>query len=135
MPDYAGMDAPSTVVERVRAHQQFERSINELCERLEKKMPVTASTLLAIAEPEKKAELVRKYVQLGKHIERNIKAFKTSQHKAMAILKELESPKPNWPDIERALDRALEIAARIERDLKAHDLAIDQILATCRGES
>ena len=129
------MEAPKAVVDRVRAHQQFESSIREICDRLENKMPITASALLAIAEPARKSELMEKYARLGKHVERNIKAFKTSSHKAVAILKELKSPKPNWPSVERGLDRALEIASRIERDFKDIELAIDQILAACQGGS
>src|SRR5260370_37844068 len=123
-----GMDATNTVVEQVRAHQRIEKSIGKRFARLEKKMPLAGSTILAIDDTEQKSDLVQRFAQLGKHIERNIKAFAVSTHKAKAILSELQSPKPNWVAVERALDRALEIAARIDGDLKDHESALDDVL-------
>ena len=129
------MDAPNAVVEKVRTHEKFQESIDSGMIRLNEKMPRAASAVLAIPDATKKAALVEKFAQLGKHIERNMKAFTTSQHKAATILKELNSPKPNWLAVERTLDRALEIAARIESDVNSHELAIDDILVACRAES
>jgi gas vesicle protein len=126
------MDAPNTVVEKVRAHQQVEQSIGERFARLEEKMPLAGNTILTIADVAKKSDLVQRFAQLGKHIERNIKAFRASSHKAQTVLKELKSSKPNWLAVERALDRALEIVARIDGDLKDHENALDDVLAACR---
>jgi hypothetical protein len=135
MGNDAGMDAPNTIVEQVRAHQRFEKSIGERFARLEKKMPLAGSTILTIADSEQKSDLVQRFAQLGKHIERNIKAFAVSTHKAKVVLSELKSPKPNWVSVERTLDRALEIVARIDDDLKDHESALDDVLAACRAGS
>lgn len=95
-------------------------------------MPLAGNTILTIADVAKKSDLVQRFAQLGKHIERNIKAFRASSHKAQTVLKELKSSKPNWLAVERALDRALEIVARIDGDLKDHENALDDVLAACR---
>jgi hypothetical protein len=129
------MDAPNNVVEQVRAHQQLERSINEGFERLEKKILQVADALTAMPDSELKFDLIKRFAEMEKLIDRNVKAFGVSTHNAKTVLDELKSPKPNWLVIERALDRSLEVSARIDADVKNLESALDDVLAACRAGS
>jgi hypothetical protein len=129
------MDAPTAVIERVLAHQRFEKSINEAFGRTEKKVVQAAEALTALPDSEKKAELIKRFAGMEKLIDRNVKAFAVSSHKAQTIIAELQSPKPNWLSIERALDRSLEVATRIDKDVKSLESALDDVLAACQAES
>ena len=94
-----------------------------------------AEALTALPDSEKKAELIKRFAGMEKLIDRNVKAFAVSSHKAQTIIAELQSPKPNWLSIERALDRSLEVATRIDKDVKSLESALDDVLAACQAES
>lgn len=119
------MEIPESVVKRTERHESLAASIGAALDRINDKMQRAAR--LVVGNP----AAMQKFVAVLKPIERTTSNLNVSIRKAQAILEQVKSPKPDWIKVEAALDRALEIATRMESDAREHERVLDEILAEC----
>src|SRR6202035_1732642 len=126
--DHAGMEIPQQVAVKLRASIESRKSIDRLLDERNIKLRQVA---IAISTKSTRAELALRVMEQGKRQGSNIRKAKNNQSKLRKLQEIIQSPKPDWRTVERALDRTLKSSVRIERELKAQEREIDQILAAC----
>jgi hypothetical protein len=123
------MQTPQNITAKLRTSIESRESINRLLDERNIKVRQVA---VAISTKPTRADLTLKVIEQGKRQGENIRKVKSNQGKLETLQGKIQSSKPDWRVIERALDRTLKSSVRIERELKAQERELDQILAACR---